>query len=68
MIVNTNIDAINAALAYQDATTAATTASQRISTQLRINSPKDDPAGLGIANRLSANIASYAKEIGRAHV
>ena len=63
MIVNTNIDAINAALAYQDATTAATTASQRISTQLRINSPKDDPAGLGIANRLSANIASYAKAI-----
>ena len=63
MIVNTNIDAINAALAYQDAITAATTASQRISTQLRINSPKDDPAGLGIANRLSANIASYAKAI-----
>ena len=63
MIVNTNIDAINAALAYQDAITVATTASQRISTQLRINSPKDDPAGLGIANRLSANIASYAKAI-----
>ena len=63
MIINTNMDAINAALAYSDATSAAATASQRISTQLRINSAKDDPAGLGMANRLSANISSYAKAV-----
>jgi len=63
MIINTNMDAITAALAYSDAVTAASTASQRISTQLKINSPKDDPAGLGIANRLSASITSYAKAV-----
>jgi len=63
MIINTNMDAINAALAYVDATTAATTASLRISSQRRINSAKDDPTGLGIANRLSANISSYAKAV-----
>ena len=63
MIINTNMDAITAALAYSNAVAAASTASQRISTQLRINSPKDDPAGLGIANRLSANITSYAKAV-----
>lgn len=63
MIINTNMDAINAALAYADAAAAAATASQRISTQLKINSAKDDPVGLGIANRLSANITSYAKAV-----
>lgn len=63
MIINTNLNAIIAANAYSNAATAAATASERISTQLKINSPKDDPAGLGIANRLSANIASYTKAI-----
>lgn len=63
MIINTNMDAINAALAYAAAAAAAATASQRISTQLKINSAKDDPVGLGIANRLSANITSYAKAV-----
>ena len=63
MIINTNLNAIIAANAYSNASTAAATASERLSTQLKINSPKDDPAGLGIANRLSANIASYTKAV-----
>ncbi len=63
MIINTNLNAIIAANAYSNASAAAATASERLSTQLKINSPKDDPAGLGIANRLSANIASYTKAV-----
>lgn len=63
MIINTNMDAIIAGNAYADATSAVATSTERISTQLRINSAKDDPSGLGIAKRLSANIASYAKAV-----
>jgi flagellin-like hook-associated protein FlgL len=56
MYINTNMDALVAANAYASASAAVATASERISSQLRINSAKDDPAGLGIANRLSANM------------
>ena len=61
MSLNTNINAMVAAKAYSTATTAYSQASTRISTQLAINSAKDNPAGLGIANRWKAQIASYAK-------
>jgi len=60
MSLNTNINAMVAAKAYSTATTAYSQASTRISTQLAINSAKDNPAGLGIANRWKAQIASYA--------
>ena len=59
--LNTNINAMIAARAYSTATTSYARASERISTTLAINSAKDDPAGLGIANRWKAQIASYAK-------
>ncbi len=59
--LNTNINAMVAANAYSTATKAYSQASTRISTQLAINSAKDNPAGLGIANRWKAQIASYAK-------
>jgi len=61
MSLNTNINAMVAANAYSAATKAYSQASTRISTQLAINSAKDNPAGLGIANRWKAQIASYAK-------
>ena len=59
--LNTNINAMIAANAYSTASTAYAKASERISTTLAINSAKDDPAGLGIANRWKSQIASYAK-------
>jgi flagellin len=61
VIVNTNIPALTSALALKQANIDATTASERIASGLRINSAKDDPAGIGQANRLKAQIASYAK-------
>ena len=61
MIINSNISALTSAFALRQATIASTTASERIASGLRINSAKDDPAGIGQANRLKAQIASYAK-------
>ena len=63
MYTNTNISALIASNAYSTAATAYAKASERISTQLQINSAKDDPAGLGIANSFAAKIASYAKAV-----
>ena len=63
MNINTNISALIASTAYSTAATAYAKASERISTQLQINSAKDDPAGLGIANSFAAKIASYAKAV-----
>ena len=63
MNINTNISALIAANAYSTAATAYAKASERISTQLKVNSAKDDPAGLGVANSFAAKIASYAKAV-----
>jgi flagellin len=59
--LNTNINAMIASNAYSTATSAYAQASERISTTLAINSAKDNPAGLGIANRWKAQIASYTQ-------
>lgn len=59
--LNTNINAMIAANAYSNAASAYSQASTRISTQLAINSAKDNPVGLAIANRWKAQIASYAQ-------
>ena len=64
MNINTNINALIASTAYKTASNDYAQASQRISTQLRINSAKDDPVGLGIANGWATKIASYAKAVG----
>lgn len=63
MMINTNTNALTAALAYRTANTAYIQASERISTQLKVNSAKDDPVGLGMANKWAAKIASYAKAV-----
>ena len=63
MIINTNTNALIAANAYRTASTAYATASERISTQLRVNSAKDNPVGLGMANKWAVKIASYAKAV-----
>ena len=61
MTINTNLNALVAGNAYAAAAADYTQATQRISTQLRVNSAKDDPVGIGMANALKAKIASYAK-------
>jgi len=61
MNINTNINALVAGNAYAAAAVDYAQATQRISTQLRVNSAKDDPVGIGMASALKAKIASYAK-------
>jgi len=61
MTINTNINALVAGNAYAAAAVDYAQATQRISTQLRVNSAKDDPVGIGMASVLKAKIASYAK-------
>ena len=55
-VVNTNIMSLNAQRNLNSTNSAMQTALQRLSSGMRINSAKDDAAGLAIS------------EIGRAHV
>ena len=52
----TNIAAMRAQNSLASATQMANTAIQRLTTGFRINSAKDDPAGLQISDRLTAEI------------
>ena len=55
-IINTNIASLNAQRNLDRSQAAQETALQRLSSGLRINSAKDDAAGLTIANRLDAQV------------
>lgn len=55
-IINTNIASLNAQRNLDRSQSAQETALQRLSSGLRINSSKDDAAGLAIANRLDTQV------------
>ncbi|HWU84860.1 MAG TPA: flagellin [Rhodocyclaceae bacterium] len=55
-VINTNIASLNAQRNLNGTQSAMQTAIQRLSTGLRINSAKDDAAGLSIANRFTSQI------------
>lgn len=54
--INTNINALNAASTLSANSVNQQTAMQQLSTGLRINSSKDDAAGLAIATKMSSQI------------
>lgn len=54
--VNTNVASINAQRNLSKSSDALGTSMQRLSSGMKINSAKDDAAGLQIANRLSSQI------------
>jgi len=54
--INTNVASLNAQRNLNSSQSDANTALQRLSSGLRINSAKDDAAGLAISNRLTAQI------------
>ena len=56
MVINTNISAVNAQRNLGKTQASLQTAMQRLSSGLRINSAKDDAAGIGIASRMTAQI------------
>ncbi|MFI3245403.1 MAG: flagellin [Ferrimonas sp.] len=54
--VNTNVTSMTAQRSVNTANSSTQTSMERLSTGLRINSAKDDAAGLQISNRLSSQI------------
>lgn len=61
MQIGSNSIAQTAVYAIHAANVAMATASERISTGLRINSAADDPAGMALGNRLKTQISSMSK-------
>ena len=55
-VINTNIASLNAQRNLSMSQDSLNTSLQRLSSGLRINSAKDDAAGLAIANRFTAQI------------
>ena len=62
-VINTNVKALSAQAASSNVDKISTTTMQRLSTGLRINSAKDDAAGLAISNRMTSQIRGYAVAI-----
>ncbi len=56
LTVNTNIASLNTQRNLQNSSNALSTSMQRLSTGSRINSAKDDAAGLQISNRMTSQI------------
>ncbi|MFC0135015.1 flagellin [Massilia eurypsychrophila] len=54
--INTNISSLNSQRNLNSSQTALTTSLQRLSSGLRINSAKDDAAGLAISERMTSQI------------
>ena len=55
-VVNTNLISLNSQRNLSTSQTALTTAMQRLSSGLRVNSAKDDAAGLAISERMGAQV------------
>ena len=55
-VINTNIQSLNAQRNLSASQNSLSTSMQRLSSGLRINSAKDDAAGLAIAERMSAQV------------
>lgn len=56
MFINTNVASLNAQRQLAGSTGLLATATQRLSSGLRINSSKDDAAGLAISERMTAQV------------
>jgi flagellin len=56
MTINTNVSSLNAQRNATTSSAALSTSLQRLSSGLRVNSAKDDAAGLAIADRMNAQI------------
>ncbi|MEE4203749.1 MAG: flagellin [Halieaceae bacterium] len=66
-IINTNISSLNAQRNLNASQADATTALQRLSSGLRINSAKDDAAGLAISSRLTTQIQGLNQAVRNAN-
>ena len=62
-VINTNISALAAQASLRKTGINSATSMERLSTGIRINSAKDDAAGLAISTRMTANIRGMAAAI-----
>lgn len=62
-VISSNVSALRATAASTSASLALSTSMQRLSTGNRINSAKDDAAGLAISNSMTAQIRGMAQGI-----
>jgi flagellin len=67
MVINTNIMSLNAQRNLGKSGSTLATAMQRLSSGLRINSAKDDAAGLAISNRMSTQVRGLTQAIRNAN-
>ncbi len=56
-VINTNVSSLNSQRSLNTSQASLTTSLQRLSSGLRINSAKDDAAGLAISSRMSSQIS-----------
>lgn len=66
-VINTNVASLNAQRNLNKSQTGLSTSLQRLSSGLRINSAKDDAAGLAISNRMTSDIRGFAVAIRNAN-
>jgi flagellin len=59
MTINTNVPSLNAQRNLSGTQTSLATSLQRLSSGLRINSAKDDAAGLAISERINSQVRGY---------
>jgi flagellin len=67
MVINSNIQSLNAQRHLNNSLDAQNTATERLSSGLRINSAKDDAAGLAIANRMTSQVEGLNQAIRNAN-
>ena len=66
-VINTNLSAIGAQNSLRTSALNQTTAMERLSSGIRINSAKDDAAGLAISTRMTSNIRGISAAIRNAN-
>jgi flagellin len=67
MVINTNVASLNAQRNLSNTQNTLNTSLQRLSSGLRINSAKDDAAGLAITNRMSSQIRGLNQAVRNAN-
>jgi flagellin len=67
MVINTNVNSLNAQRNLSTSQGSLATSMQRLSSGLRINSSKDDAAGLAISDRMNAQIKGMSVSIRNAN-
>ncbi|MED5510866.1 MAG: flagellin FliC, partial [Pseudomonadota bacterium] len=63
LIINTNVSSLNAQRNLNESPNALNTSLQRLSSGLRINSAKDDAAGLFVAGQLTRDIRGINQSV-----